>query len=110
MFIESSKTDKYRDGVWVVVAVSGKVSCPVNMMNRYLDKAQLSQDSPFFASYLRLNLVVRPELKDFSYIRLRVLVFEVFTGIVPDLARIGTHRLRSGGATASSTLFTSRLV
>ena len=48
LFIESSKTDKYRDGVWVVVAVSGNVSCPVNMMNRYLDKAQLSQDSPFF--------------------------------------------------------------
>ena len=35
LFIESSKTDKYRDGVLVVVAVSGKVSCPVNMMNQY---------------------------------------------------------------------------
>ena len=63
LLIESSKTDKYRDGVWIVVAVSGKVSCPVNMMNRYLDKAQLSQDSPFFASYLRLNLVIKPELE-----------------------------------------------
>ena len=39
LFIESSKTDKYRDGAWVVVAVPGKVTCPVNMMNRYLDKA-----------------------------------------------------------------------
>ena len=47
---------------------------------------------------------VRPELKGFSYIRLRELVFEAFTGIVPDLACIGTHSLRSGGATASSTL------
>lgn len=35
LFIESGKTDKYRDGVLVVVAVSGKVSCPVNMMNQY---------------------------------------------------------------------------
>ena len=53
-------------------------------------------------------MVVRPELKGFTYIRLRELVFEAFTGIVPDLARNGTHSLRSGGATASSTLFTSR--
>ena len=50
LFIESSKTDKCRDGVWAVVAVSGKVNCPVNMMNRYLDyyKAQPSHDSPLF--------------------------------------------------------------
>ena len=31
-----------------MVAVSGKVTCPVNIMNRYLDKAQLSHDSPLF--------------------------------------------------------------
>ena len=48
LFIESSKTDKYRDGAWVVVAVSGKVTRPLNMMNRCLDKAQLSHDSPLF--------------------------------------------------------------
>ena len=46
LFIESSKSDKYRDSAWVAVAVSGKVTCPVNMMNGYLDKAQLSHDSP----------------------------------------------------------------
>ena len=51
LFIESSKTDKYRDSAWVVVAVLGKVACPVNMMNRYLDKARLSHDSPLFVSY-----------------------------------------------------------
>ena len=48
LVIESSKTGKYRDGAWVVVAVSRKVTCPVNMMNRYLDKAQLSQTVLFF--------------------------------------------------------------
>ena len=49
LFIESSTTGKYRDGAWVVVAVSGKVTCPVSMMNRYLDKAaQLCHDSPLF--------------------------------------------------------------
>ena len=61
LFIESSKTDKYRDGAWVVA-----VTCPVNMMNRYLDKAQPSHDSPFFASYLRLNMAIKLELEVFA--------------------------------------------
>ena len=37
-----------------------------------------------------------------SYTRLRELVFEAFRGIVPDLPRIGTYSLRSGGATAAA--------
>ena len=46
-FIESSKTDQYRDGAWLV-ASSGKVTCPVALMSRYLDRAKLSDDSPLF--------------------------------------------------------------
>jgi hypothetical protein len=34
LFIESSKTDQYRDGAWVVVASSGKVTCPVALMGK----------------------------------------------------------------------------
>ena len=48
LFIESSKTDQYRDGAWVVVASSGKVTCPVALLRRYLDTAKLSDDSPLF--------------------------------------------------------------
>ena len=48
LFIQSSKTDQYRDGAWIVVASSGKATCPVGMMNRYLERAGLSCDSPFF--------------------------------------------------------------
>ena len=46
LFIQSSKTDQYRDGAWIVVASSGKATCPVTMMNCYLERAQLSFDSP----------------------------------------------------------------
>ena len=60
LFIESSKTDKYRDGAWVVLALSGKVTCSVNMMNRYL--ARLVATVLFFASYLRLNMVIKLEV------------------------------------------------
>ena len=48
LFIQSSKTDQYRDGAWIVVASSRKATCPVAMMNRYLDTAGLSCDSPLF--------------------------------------------------------------
>ena len=102
LFIESSKTDIYRDGAWVLVAVTGKVTCPVNMMNRYLDKAQLSHDSPLFCQLTRTKYGYKARARGLSYTRLRELVIEVFRGIVPDLARIGTHSLRSGGATAAA--------
>ena len=88
LFIESSKTDQYRDGGWVLVASSGKVTCPVALMSRYLDRAKLSDDSPLFVSL--------------SYTRLRELVLEAFKYIVPDISAIGTHSLRSGGATAAT--------
>ncbi|XP_029198775.2 uncharacterized protein LOC114963709 [Acropora millepora] len=34
LFIQSSKTDQYRDGAWIVVASSRRATCPVAMMNR----------------------------------------------------------------------------
>ena len=89
LFIESSKTDKYRDGAWVVVAVTGKVSCTVNMMNRYLDKAQLSHDSPFFCQLSKTKYGYKARARSLCYIRLRELVIKAFRGIGPDLARVG---------------------
>jgi len=102
LFIESSKTDKYRDGAWVVVAVSGKVTCPVNMMNRYLDKARLSHDSPLFCQLSKTKYGYKARARGLSCTRLRELVIGAFRGIVTDLSRIGTHCLKSGGATAAA--------
>ena len=48
LFIQSSKTDQNRDGAWIFVASSRKATCPVALMNRYLDRAGLSCDSPLF--------------------------------------------------------------
>ena len=93
---------RYRDSAWVVVAVSGKVTCPVNMMNQNLDKAQHSHNSPLFRQ-LRLNLaIIKLVFRGLSYTRLRELVIEVFRGIVPDILHIETHSLRSGRATAAA--------
>ena len=43
-----------------------------------------------------------PRSKGLSYSRLRGLVLEAFKYIVPDISAIGTHSLRSGGATAAA--------
>ena len=53
LFIQSSKTDQYRDGAWIVVASSRRATCTVAMMIRYLDRAGLSCDSP--ASFPKLK-------------------------------------------------------
>jgi len=100
-FIESSKTDQYRDGAWVVVASSGKVTC-VALTSRYLDRAKLSDDSPLFCQLSKTKSGYKPRSKGLRYTRLRELVLEAFKGIVLDIFAIGTHSLRSGGATAAA--------
>ena len=46
-----------------MVAVPGKVTCPVDMMNRYLDKAQLSHDSPLFCQFSKTKFGYKRELE-----------------------------------------------
>ena len=58
LFIQSSKTDQYRDGTWIVVASSGKATCPVAIMNCSLERTGLSCDSLCFASFPKLNVVI----------------------------------------------------
>ena len=72
------------------------------MVNGYLDKAQLSHDSLLFCrlSTSKTKYGYKARTRGLSYTRLRELVIEAFEGIVPDLALIRTHSLRSGGATA----------
>ncbi|CAH3183794.1 unnamed protein product, partial [Porites lobata] len=102
LFIQSSKTDQYRDGAWIVVASSRKATCPVAMMNRYLDRAGLCCDSPLFCQLSKTKCGYKPRSKGLSYLRLKELVLEAFKDIVPDISAIGTHSLRSGGATAAA--------
>ena len=63
LFIESSKTEQYTDEAWVVVASSGKVTCPVALMSRYLDRAKLSDDSPLFCQLSKTKFGYKPRSK-----------------------------------------------
>ena len=45
VFVESSKTDQYRDGAWVPIARTHSKVCPVAMMERYCYLADIQGDS-----------------------------------------------------------------
>ena len=42
IFLESSKTDQYRDGAVIVIARTGTECCPVAMLERYMRLAGIS--------------------------------------------------------------------
>ena len=46
LFLESSKTDQFRDGSRVVIACTSNKTCPVNIMERYLEAAGLNTREP----------------------------------------------------------------
>ena len=51
IFIECSKTDKYRDGAWVVIAKLGSILCPVENVRKLIRWGNLSGDD-----YLLCNI------------------------------------------------------
>ena len=96
LFIQSSKTDQYRDGAWIVVASSGKATCPVAMVNRYLERAGLSCFSPLSCQLSKTKCSHKPRYKSLSYLRLRELVLEAFKDIITDISVIGTAAANGG--------------
>ena len=69
--IQSCKTDQYRDRAWIVVASSGKATCPVVVMSCYLERAGLSCNSPVFCQLVKTECGYKPKTKGLSYLRLK---------------------------------------
>ena len=65
--IQSSKIDQYRDGASIVVTSSGKPTCPVAMMSRYLETARLSCDSHLSCQLSKTECGYKPRSKGLSY-------------------------------------------
>ncbi|KAK3087577.1 hypothetical protein FSP39_007771 [Pinctada imbricata] len=105
IFIESSKTDIYRDGVKVVLARLDSPLCPVSNFERYCNLAIISAHSDEYVfralSKTGNGYKLRSVNKPLTYTRVREVFLQAFDGIVPDIRRYGLHSLRSGGATAS---------
>lgn len=104
LFIESSKTDQYRDGAWVVIARTSSKLCPVAMMERYQSLAQITgQDLPLFRGIT--NTRSGGKLRkggSISYSRMREVVLDMLSAVGLDQRKFGLHSLRSGGASAAA--------
>ena len=54
IYVYKSKTDVYRDGAYVLLAKTGYVSCPFNLLRRYVSAANLDLSSslPFVSLFV----------------------------------------------------------
>jgi len=96
----SRKTDQYRDGSSTPIARTGKVNCPVNMLQKYCTLAciDLSSDRFLFRSITRtksgskLSTSGRP-----SYNTAGELDLDMQKTVVNDVSCLGLHSLLSEG-------------
>ncbi|XP_077986135.1 integrase/recombinase xerD homolog [Glandiceps talaboti] len=104
--IQKSKNDQYSKGNVIHISRSGKTTCPVAYLERYLTLAGISSEShqfifrPLFVSKHSVSLIHKD--KHLSYTRVRELVKQKLSLVVDDVSVFGTHSFRSGGATTAA--------
>ena len=55
VFIESSKTDKFRDGSWIMIAKTGTQLCPVDNVKKYIEWAELNSEGFLFCNLSKIK-------------------------------------------------------
>lgn len=103
IFLESSKTDQFRDGAWVAIARSNQDTCPVKALEQYIAAAKidLGEDLPLFRALSSSRSTSKVRRQGLSYSRAREIVKDAFKDIT-DVSYISLHSLRAGGATAAA--------
>ena len=108
VFIEKSKTYKFREGAWIFIAKTYNITCPVSILKRYLKRLQISPSSEdyifkgfYYSKKLRQH-VCKKAKKPLSYSRAREIVLKAFETIGLPKNKFGLHSLRSGGATTAA--------
>ena len=102
IFLESSRTDQFRDGEWIDIARLGLPTCPVKALEEFISAAQidLSEDLPLFiALATRSKEMIRSQ--GISYTSAYELVKDALRGLA-DVSKFSLHSLGAGGATSSA--------
>ena len=106
VFIESNKTDKYRDGAWIIIAKTGTLLCPVFNLEKYFTWLTITKDSSDFIfcnlSSTKSGFKMRTQNTPISYSTLRDLFIKAFAPHVGNIKKYCLHSLRSGGASAAA--------
>jgi integrase len=104
IFIESSKTDKYRDGAWIVISKTDTILCPVINLHKYIDWGNFADDDYIFCNLSSTSKGFKPRdrNKPMSYSTLRDLFRNALKPHVDNIEKFCLHSLRSGGASAAA--------
>lgn len=107
LFIEKSKTDQHRKGSTVLISRTFSFTCPVHMLETYINQANISKDSQ---EYIFRSVTLQKKTHSYilrgktplSYTRAREILLNALTSLGLDRTKFGLHSLRSGGATAAA--------
>ena len=103
--IPKSKTDQYRHGCNILISKGSTSACPVDMLKRYINLANLNirSDSLLFKAVNKSKSGSKLISKDkkLSYTRSKECVVSMFKIVDPNL-KVGLHSLRSGGASTAA--------
>jgi integrase len=106
LFLESSKTDVYREGRDVLISKTNTPTCPVNMLLRYFYLAEIPADSTdyIFRPLCFCKSVNSYKLRSgkLSYTTAREILLSALETLGLNKKYFGLHSLRSGGATATA--------
>ena len=89
------------------IAKTDSITCPVNMLQSYIDAAHIDMDSDEFifrqVSFCKKsNSHVLRKSGKLSYTRVRELILEKLKLLGLDVSKFGVHSLRLGGATSAA--------
>ena len=106
LFLEKSKTDIYREGRDVVISRTGKCTCPVLMLEKYLTMANIKSDSLDFIfrplCFCKTTNSYKLRSGKLSYTTAREILLSSLERLGLNKKMFGLHSLRSGGASAAA--------
>ena len=105
LHIESSKTDQFREGAEVVVALTGTITCPVAALEQYIKLASIdvtSTECLFRAIVKTKNGEKLRKGGSVSYTRVRELILGKIRSLGFDADQFSVHSFRAGGATVAA--------
>lgn len=101
----SSKTDQFREGDSVVIAKTGRATCPVGMLQKYCAMGRIdlrSRERLFRGITTSKHGEQLRKSGGLSYTRFREILLASIKDLGLDPSAFGMHSLRSGGATAAA--------
>ena len=117
IFVPRSTADVYRDGNYAYMAKLEGKYCPIAILRRYIEPANLHLSShlPLFRRLTKSRSGYSPRNAKLSYSRCRAIFKTTLKHLVYDPQECGLNSLRSGGPTAvisstASKAFSERLL